>query len=203
MTDTVDRADEISVGHSLCGLLELPQIFTQTCNCCRGVEDDFGSIETQGPRAFGKVAIVADVDSDICELGLEDRIAEVAGFEIKLFPETRRTMRDVVLPIFAEILAIGIDNRRSVVVNTFEVFFVNRNDDGHAVLLGDLLEQPGGGAVGDLLGGVVPLGLLLGAEVGRVEHLLQAQHLHAGLGFSIASRLIFSSGSSAGVEHAA
>src|SRR2546427_401575 len=116
-------------------------------------------------RTSWKVTIVADVDSDIWELGLEDRVTEVAGFEIKLLPKPRRTVRDVVLPIFAEILAIGIDNRRGVVVNTLDFFFVNRNDHGHTMLLGDFSHELDGGPIGNLFDHPIPTGRLFGAEV--------------------------------------
>jgi hypothetical protein len=50
------------------------------------------------------------------------------------------------------------------------------------VLAGDVLHEFDGGAVGDEFGGVVPAGVLLGAEVGAVEDLLQADDLRAGVG---------------------
>ncbi len=50
------------------------------------------------------------------------------------------------------------------------------------VLARQILHQPDGGAVGDGLGEVVPAGGLLGAEIGAVEDLLQADDLRAGGG---------------------
>ena len=50
------------------------------------------------------------------------------------------------------------------------------------VLAREILHEPDGGAVGDGLGEVVPAGVLLGAEVGAVEDLLQADDLGAGFG---------------------
>ena len=48
------------------------------------------------------------------------------------------------------------------------------------MLAGEVAHQTDGGAVGDRLGEVVPPGGLLGAEVGAVENLLQADDLRAG-----------------------
>src|SRR6516225_6080468 len=44
----VDGADEIAVGHSVGGLLQFPQIFAETGDGGRGVEDDLGAGQSQG-----------------------------------------------------------------------------------------------------------------------------------------------------------
>ena len=50
------------------------------------------------------------------------------------------------------------------------------------VLAREILHEADGGAVGIGFGEVVPAGLLLGAEVGAVEDLLEADDLRAGFG---------------------
>ena len=91
-------------------------------------------------------------------------------------------MRDVGLAVLAEVAAVVVDHGGGVVVDAFLLDFVDGNDEGDVVLPGQVLHQPDGGAVGDGLGEVVPLGGLLGAEVGPVEDLLQADDLGAGFG---------------------
>src|SRR5205085_5793293 len=81
----IDGADKISIRHSMGGLFEFPKILAQSSDSRRRIEHDFRSVEAQSTRAFGKVAIVADVNADIGELRFEDRISEITGLEIKLF----------------------------------------------------------------------------------------------------------------------
>ena len=88
-------------------------------------------------------------------------------------------MRDVNLAKLAEVLAVGVDHGGRVVVHAGQVLFVHRHDDHHLVLLGQVLHQLGRRPVGNPLGEVVPLDLLLGAEVRAVEQLLQADDLDA------------------------
>src|SRR3546814_13007634 len=65
------------------------------------------------------------------------------------------------------------------VVDAGDVLLVDRHHDDHRVLLRVVLHEADGGAVGDLLGSGIPLGVLARTEVRLVEHLLQADHLHA------------------------
>src|SRR5262249_29439007 len=99
----VDGADEISVGNGVRGLLQFPQVFRESGDGSGGIEHDLGAIESEDARAFGKVAVVTDVDSDGGVPGFEDGIAEVAGREIELLPEPGVDMGDVVLAVFAEV----------------------------------------------------------------------------------------------------
>ena len=99
----IDRADEVAVGHGVRGLLQLPQILAEAGDGGRGVEDDLGAVQSERARAFGEVAVVADVDADLDEAEVEDGIAEVAGAEVELLPEARRDVRDVGLAVLAEI----------------------------------------------------------------------------------------------------
>src|SRR6266478_2195591 len=104
------------------------------------------------------MAIVADIYADIRELSFEDRIAEITGFEIELLPKAWRAMGNVMFSIFPEILAVGINNGGGIVVDTFDVFFVNRNNQRHAVLLRDFAHELNGRPVRDFLDHTVPAG---------------------------------------------
>ena len=75
-----------------------------------------------------------------------------------------------------------MDDGGGVVVDAFLLDLVDGHDQGDVVLPRQVLHQADGGAVGDRLGEIVPLGGLLGAEVRTVEDLLQADDLRAGFG---------------------
>ena len=83
---------------------------------------------------------------------LKNGIARIAGSEIKLFPKARMAMRDVVLAIFAEVFAVGVDNGGSVVVDAGHLDFVDGDDEHHLIFLGDLLHMGDGGACRDAFG---------------------------------------------------
>src|SRR5664280_336070 len=178
----VDGADEIAVGDGVGGLLQLPQILAETGDGGRGVEDDLGAGQSQSARAFGEVAVVADVDADFDEAEVEDGEAEVAGAEVELLPEAGRDVRDVALAVLAEEAAVVVDDGGGVVVDACLLDFVDGHDEGNVILLRQILHEADGGSVGDGLGEIVPAGGLLGAEVGPVEDLLEADDLRAGPG---------------------
>jgi hypothetical protein len=126
------------------------------------------------------VAVVADVHADLAEARLEDGVAEVAGLEVELLPEARVAVGDVVLAVLAEVLAGVVDHRGGVVVDAGHVELVDRDDHDHAVdawrcSCMSLIVGPSG------IGSAVSYQrvVLLGAEVGAVEDLLQAAHLGA------------------------
>src|SRR5207249_4477822 len=75
-SNAVDRADEVTIRHRMGRLLELPEVFTQTGNRSRRIKHNLRSVQTQGPRAFREVTIVADVHADIRELRFENGKAE-------------------------------------------------------------------------------------------------------------------------------
>jgi hypothetical protein len=62
------------------------------------------------------VPVVADVDADLADGGLEDRVPEVPGPEVELLPEAL-DVRDVRLAVLAQVLAVGVDDRGGVVVD--------------------------------------------------------------------------------------
>src|SRR6185503_10106073 len=107
--DAVDRADEVGIRDRVRRLFELPQVFGKAGDSRRRIEDDFGAAESERTRAFRKMTVIADVDADLAVLGLEYRIAQIAGTKIELLPESRQAMRDVVLAVLAQVAAIGVD----------------------------------------------------------------------------------------------
>ncbi|TMD12716.1 MAG: TIGR03842 family LLM class F420-dependent oxidoreductase, partial [Chloroflexi bacterium] len=95
---------------------------------------------------------------------------------------------DVRLAVLTQHRAIVLDQHRGVVVDAGLGLFVERHDQRHLVLLRQRLHPPDGWAVVPL-GGVVPLGILLGAEVGTKEDLLQAGDLRT-LGRGLRDQLL-------------
>src|ERR1017187_9131006 len=177
--DAIDGADVEYVGHRRGGLFEFPQVFAEACHRGAGIEDDLGAVESEKPPAFGEVTVIAGINAHFANGGLKYGIAEVAGLEVKLLPEAGLAMRDVVLAILAEILAIGIDDGGRVVVGARGFFLVHGDDDHHPVLLRESLHQFCRRTVRDSLGRLIPLDLLFTAEVRAVKNLLHAEHLHA------------------------
>ncbi|MNR90109.1 hypothetical protein D3C72_210870 [compost metagenome] len=161
------------------GLLQLPEVLRKARHGGRRVEDDLGAVKAQEARAFGEVAVVADVDADRGVASLEGGIAEVTGLEVELLPEAGEQMRDVLLAELAEVAAVRVDDRGSVVVDAGHLLFVDGHDDDHLVGLGQLPHQGDGRAIRDALGHAIPAGILLGGEVGAVEDLLEAEDLNA------------------------
>src|SRR5258708_681862 len=87
--DAVDGGDEVGVGYGMSRLLQFPKIFGEAGDSGGGVVDNFRAVEPQDARAFGEMAVVADVNSDASVARLEDRVAGVSRREIKLLPEAR------------------------------------------------------------------------------------------------------------------
>jgi len=182
MFDAVDGADEVTVGDGVGGLFEFPEVFAEAGDGGGRVEDDLGAVQAEGAGAFGKVAVVADVDADFGEAEVEDGEAEVAGAEVEFFPEAGRDVRDVALAVLAEVGAVVMDDGGGVVIDALLGALVDGHDEGDAMLAGDVAQEGDCGAVGDGFGGIVPADVLLGAEVGAGEDLLHADDLRAGLG---------------------
>src|ERR1017187_5755796 len=177
--DPVDCADIIDIGDRCGRLLQFPQILAQTRRCRARVEHDLRAIESEQPPALGKMSVVANIHADLADRCLEYRIAEIAGLEVKLLPETGFAVRDVALAIFAEKFAVGVNDRRRIVIRARGLFLVNGGNDYHAVLLCVLLHQFHRRTAGDPLCWLVPFKLLLAAEIRAVEDFLHAKPLHA------------------------
>ena len=86
-------------------------------------------------------------------------------------------MGDVVFAIFSQILSIGINYRRCVVVDAGVFLLVYWHDQDHAQSFGCLTHQLSRLAIRNSLRHVVPASILFGAEVGAVKQLLQTNHL--------------------------
>ena len=175
--DAVAAGHEVAVGDGVRRLLELPEVLRQARDRGRRVEDDLGAVEAQQARAFGEVAVVADVDADRRVARLEDRVAKVARLEEVLLPEPAG-VRDVVLAVLAQVAAVGVDDCGGVVVDAGLLTLVDGHDHRHLVLA-RVGRHRFGGRAGHGLGQVVPVRVLRRTEVGPVEHFLQAEDLHA------------------------
>src|SRR5260370_318884 len=167
--DAIDGGDEIGVGDGVGGLLEFPKIFGETGDSGGGVVDNFRSVEAEDARAFGEVAVVTDVDADASVTSLEDGVAGISRREVKLFPEARMAMGNMVLAVLAKVAAIGIEDGGGVEVDAGHFDFVNRNNKNHLVFLSELLHGRDRRTARDLFGEFVPAGLLLGAKMRAVE----------------------------------
>src|SRR5437764_14379628 len=98
------------------------------------------------------MTVIADVNANSRVARFEYRITEIAGREIKLLPKAWMAVRDVVLAILPQVLAISINDCRSVEVEAGHLFFIHRNHHDHVVLGRDLLHQLGRGTLRDALG---------------------------------------------------
>src|SRR6185312_11375292 len=100
--DAVDRADIAAVGCGRGGLLQFPKILRKTGDRRRRVDDIFGAVEGEGPPAFGKMPVVADIDAELAVGGLEHRPTRIAGLKKEFFVEAG-DLRNVGLAVLAEI----------------------------------------------------------------------------------------------------
>src|SRR5690349_9421603 len=150
-------------------LLEVPQIIGVALGGRRWNKDYLGAVQSQRPRAFGEMAVVADVDSDPRVFSFKGRKTEVARGEVKLLPKSGKAMRYVSFSIFAQVLSVGVDHGGSVVINPSHLFFVDWHYHHHPMLPGDLAHQLSGWAIWNALYHLVPSRILLGGEVGSVE----------------------------------
>ena len=82
------------------------------------------------------------------------------------------------LAIDAEQRAIGVDDRRGVVVEAGGALLEQRGDDHHAEFGGQRAQAVGGGA-GDGFGEIEQAGVFFAAEILRAEQFLQADDLRA------------------------
>src|SRR5262249_54304032 len=121
-SDAINRSDEVSVGDGMRRLFEFPEIFGETSNCCRWIKHDLRSIQSENARPLREMAVVADVDPNPSITSLEDEIARIARREIKLLPESRSNLRNVMLPVFPEVGSVSVDHRRCVEVQAGHLF---------------------------------------------------------------------------------
>src|SRR5262249_45468164 len=156
---------EISVRHGVRRLLEFPQVLAESGDRRRRVEDDLRAIQPERASAFGKMAVVADVDPRLYETQIENRIPQITAPGVKILPESRSYVRDVRLAILAEICTIVVNHRGGVVIQPLLLHFVDRDDQREVVLPREVLHEPNGWTVRNGLCEVVPAGGLFGAEI--------------------------------------
>ena len=77
------------------GLLQFPKVLTEASDRRRGVGGHLCSIETEQSSAFGKMAIITNVDPYFAVLCLKHRVARLPGLKI-LLPEATG-LRNMVL----------------------------------------------------------------------------------------------------------
>ena len=81
-----------------------------------GVEEDLRALQRGQPRGFGIPLVPADQHADLAVAGLPGAEAEVARREIELLV-VKRVVRDVHLAVDAQQRAVGVNDRRGVVVD--------------------------------------------------------------------------------------
>src|SRR5436305_14796791 len=84
-------------------------------------------MQTEHPSAFGKMPVVADVNTDLADRRVEHRIAHVPRPEVKLLPEAVH-VRNVRLAVLAEVFPVSVDDRGGVVADPDLVLPVHRDD---------------------------------------------------------------------------
>ena len=172
---SIYRTYVVLVRHRSPRLLNTPQVLRKTARSCRGIKDDLSTIEAECTPAFGKMSVVADVNADLANRRVENRIATITWAEVELLPKAT-DMRDVMLAVLTKISAICINNSRGIVENTWLLFFIHWQHHDHVQFFGQFLKSLGGRA-GDGLGVFVELGILDLAKIRAVEQLLEANHL--------------------------
>src|SRR5258708_3664562 len=97
------------------GLLQPPQILTQPSHCGRRVEHNLRPVQAQGACAFGEVSVIADVHTDLRETQIKNWIAKITGPKVELLPKAGRNVRNMGLPIFAEVSSVVMNHRSCVI----------------------------------------------------------------------------------------
>ncbi len=186
VADPVDRADVDSVGDGVAALDRLPGrlllgpvLFLLGGKPADrgGIEEDLGPAHGGEPRRLGIPLVPADEHADAAVPRVPGPEAEVARREVELLV-VLRVVRDVHLPVLAEILPVRVDDGGGVVVESLGALLEERGDDHHPELPRER-HEPVRRRAGDRLGQLeVPVVLGL-AEVLAAEELLQADDLGA------------------------
>ncbi len=141
--DAVDGRDITAVGDGVAALDSFPSVVLGGAKGFflggkpadgGGVENYVGAAEGGEAGGLGIPLVPADEDADAASLGFPGAVAEVAGSEVKLFFESG-VLRDVILAVFAEELAVGVNDDGSVVVNFAATVFKEGSDDDDFVFL--------------------------------------------------------------------
>src|ERR1700721_3539428 len=108
------------------------------------------------------MAVVANINADSRKFRIEDNVSGVARREIKLLPESRSNLRNVVLAVLPQIFAVRVDYSRGVEEEAGHLALVNRNNKNHPGFFGQLFHALGGRTVGHRLRARAPAAFLLG-----------------------------------------
>src|ERR1700721_1649218 len=127
------------------------------------------------------MAVVANINADSRKFRIEDNVSGVARREIKLLPESRSNLWNVVLAVLPQIFAVRVDYSRGVEEEADHPPLIQKNHN-HPLVFGQLFHALGGRTVGNRLGELVPSDLLLSAKVRAVEKLLEAKNFSLLLG---------------------
>ncbi len=142
-----------------------------------GVEQHLGALQRHRPRAFRKPLVPADRRAEPAEAGVEDLEAGVAGVEVELLL-IARPVGDVALAVEPEHAAVGVDHGERVVVGVVRPL-EEAHRQHHAELGGELAHPRDDGMALVGPGEREELLLLVGAEIGRLEELLQEHEVGA------------------------
>ena len=107
--DAVVGADEDAVGDGGARLLDIPDVIAHTLEGRGRVKNKLRTAQRQRAPAFREMPVVADIDADLADGGIEHRIAEVAGREVELLVEAL-DLWDVDLAEGAQVTAVRIDH---------------------------------------------------------------------------------------------
>ena len=108
---------------------------------------------------------------------VKDRVPQISRTKIEFLPEPGQ-VRQVRLPILAQVTAVGVDHRGRVVIKTWLIFLIQRYDQHHLCLGGQFLHPLRRRPIGDALGKTIPLRILNLAEIRAMEQLLETEHLN-------------------------
>src|SRR5262249_23667654 len=84
-SNAVDRSNVVAIRHGVRRLLDFPEVLAQSGDGRRRIEHDFRAVEPQRAGAFGEVAIIANVNADLGDADIEDRVAQISGTEVEFF----------------------------------------------------------------------------------------------------------------------
>ncbi len=141
------------------------------------VEEQLGALEHHRARGLGEPLVPADADADARVARVERLEPRVARAEVELLFVGGK-IGDVALAVVADDAAVGVDDRDRVVVRVTRAL-EERHGQHELALPGDLLHALDGRLLVDRMREVEVLVLLVDAEVGRFEELLQQDDLRA------------------------
>src|SRR3989475_4147744 len=176
--DLVDAADVVDIRDRVGAELQVPEVPRHACRRS-GYEHDLRAAEPQHARRLREVPVVADEEADTRERRREGGKAEVAGREVELLVAPRLGAlcrvheRDARLPVLADQVAVGADDRGAVEVAPVRRALEDRRDQDRAGLPRDVA-QAVDRRPGDRLGPVEVLASGLDPGGHRAEQLGQA-----------------------------